>query len=206
MSRDSAGSQKRIALFGGSFCPVHNGHLMLGSWLARFSGKADEVWFVLSAHNPLKADVTYLLSDFERLELLKIATEGDPLLKVCDIELKMPRPSYTINTLDYLSATYRQYQFKWVVGADNWLEFKKWKDYHRIIDDYGVIVYPRPGYEVNTTDLPAGVEWANAPQVDLSSTFIRLGLAEGKNMKAFLPDGVWNRLKDFSKQEPDIKS
>lgn len=205
MSRDSAGSQRRIALFGGSFCPVHNGHLMLGSWIAGFSGLADEVWFVLSAHNPLKSDVTYLLSDSERLELLRIATSGDPLLKVCDIELTMPRPSYTINTLETLSAAYPQYRFKWIVGADNWLEFEKWKDYRRIISDFGVMVYPRPGYEVNTTGLPAGVEWADAPQVDLSSTFIRRGLAEGKNMKAFLPGGVWERLKDFTGRKEETK-
>ncbi len=197
MSRATAGAQRRIALFGGSFCPVHNGHLMLGSWLARFSGMADEVWFVLSAHNPLKADITYLLSDAERLDLLRIATEGDPLLKVCDIELKLPLPSYTITTLDTLSEAFPHYQFKWVVGADNWLEFKKWKDYRRIISDYGIIVYPRPGYDVNPEELPEGVEWADAPQVDLSSTFIRRGLAEGKNMKAFLPAGVWQRLREF---------
>lgn len=167
---------------------------MLASWLAQFSGIADEVWFVLSAHNPLKSATAYNLSDLQRLELLNIATEGQEGLKVCDIELTMPRPSYTINTLRALKSKFPHHSFKWVMGADNWLNFSQWKDHQSILQEFGVIVYPRPGYDLNPATLPKGAEWVNAPVVDLSSTFIRNAMAQGKNMSAFLPCGVWPKL------------
>ncbi len=176
-----------IGILGGSFNPVHVGHVMLASYLGQYTS-LDEVWLMLSPCNPLKNNDAFV-ADEHRLNMLKIAVDSVKGVDVCDIELSLPRPSFTIKTLDTLKERYPDKQFHLVIGSDNWLIFDKWKDNQRIISDYGVIVYPRPGYEVGEIDTP-GVEFVNAPVVNLSSTFIRDGLNEGKDMSAFLPHGV----------------
>lgn len=167
---------KVIGIFGGSFNPVHNGHIMLAQYLAQHT-RLDEVWLTLSPQNPLKASKS-LLDDNHRLEMLRLATEGVESVSVCDIELTMPRPSYTINTLDELSRRYPDYRFMLVIGGDNWNIIDRWKDYQRIIDEYGVVVYPRPGYEISATDNP-NVTIISAPLADVSSTQIRQAIASG---------------------------
>lgn len=167
---------KVIGIFGGSFNPVHNGHIMLAQYLAQHT-RLDEVWLTLSPQNPLKASKS-LLDDKHRLEMLRLATEGVESVSVCDIELTMPRPSYTINTLDELSRRYPDYRFMLVIGGDNWNIIDRWKDYQRIIDEYGVVVYPRPGHELSATDNP-NVTIISAPLADVSSTQIRQAIASG---------------------------
>ena len=139
----------RIGVFGGSFNPVHIGHVMLASYLKQFEG-FDEVWLMLSPLNPLKANSTELIPDVTRLKMLDIALKGAEGIKVSDIELSMPRPSYTINTLRYLAKRYPRHTFKLIIGSDNWKIFSQWKDSEAIIRDFGVVVYPRPGYPVGT--------------------------------------------------------
>lgn len=176
-----------IGILGGSFNPIHVGHVMLASFLSQYTS-LDEVWLMLSPCNPLK-NTNAFVSDDHRLAMLKIAVESIKGVDVCDIELSLPRPSYTIKTLDTLKEQYSDKQFRLIIGSDNWLIFDKWKDYQRIISDYGVVVYPRPGYEIEEIGSP-GVKFVEAPVINLSSTFIRDGFNKGKDMSAFLPHGV----------------
>lgn len=184
---------KTIGILGGSFNPVHSGHMMLASYLSQW-GYVDEVWLTLSPRNPLK-EPGELLPDMKRLAMLNIAARGAVGMDICDIELTMPKPSYTINTLDLLRERYPEYRFKLIIGSDNWRIFDQWRAAHRILDEYGVIVYIRPGYPVEKRAVD-GLEVVNAPMVDLSSTFIRAAIAKGRNMNAFLPTGVYKYIVD----------
>ena len=191
-----SGSQRRIqtGVLGGSFNPVHAGHLMLASYLAQFTD-LDEVWLMLSPANPLKVrtdDVT----DSQRLAMLRIACEGHRGVSECDVELSMPRPSYSIDSLSRLSELHPDRDFRLTVGSDNWLIFDRWRAYEEIIRRFRPIIYPRPGYPVDASTLPAGVTMVNAPVADVSSTFIRSAIAEGKDMGAFLPAGVAGYIKE----------
>lgn len=185
--------KKVVGIFGGSFNPVHRGHIMLAQYLSQHS-HLDEVWLTLSPQNPLKQS-SELLDDVHRLAMLNEAVKGIDGVEVCDIELSMPRPSYTINTLETLSQKFPQYQFNIVIGGDNWNLFDRWCDYRRIIDEYGVVVYPRPGYELNPAN-DKNVEVVSAPLADVSSTEIRQAIAEGKDVKDLLPQGVWEYIKN----------
>ncbi|MCM1050502.1 MAG: nicotinate (nicotinamide) nucleotide adenylyltransferase [Paenibacillus sp.] len=183
----------KIGVFGGSFNPVHIGHVMLASYLKQFEG-FDEVWLMLSPLNPLKANTTDLIPDVTRLKMLDIALKDAEGIQVSDIELSMPRPSYTINTLRYLAKRYPRHSFKLIIGADNWKIFTQWKDSEAIINDFGVVVYPRPGYQLGTI-YDDNVEVVNAPMADISSSFIRKAIARGKDMRYFLPQGVYEYIK-----------
>lgn len=182
-----------IGILGGSFNPVHVGHMMLASYLTQW-GYVDKVWLTLSPRNPLK-DAANLLPDTKRLAMLSIAAKGAPDIDICDIELSMPRPSYTINTLDALRELYPDTRFKLVIGSDNWQVFERWKEPHRILDEYGVMVYLRPGYPVEKRAVE-GLEVIDAPQAYVSSTFVRMAIAKGKNMNYFLPAGVYKYIID----------
>ncbi len=184
------GRKKKIGLFGGSFDPVHSGHLMVASFIAQNSD-LDEVWLNLSPCNPLK-DKARESNDEDRLNMLRIAVEGIKFLSVCDVELTMPYPSYTISTLRLLRERYPDCDFTLVVGSDNWNLFDRWKDSEAIIKEFGVIVYPRPGYPVDF--LPEGVAVVEAPLIQLSSTFIRKNVKEGKDMNFFLPQAVYQYI------------
>lgn len=179
-----------IGLFGGSFNPVHNGHVMLASHLSK-TPILDKVWLVLSPQNPLRKDA--MVSDEHRLAMLNIALNDVRDVEVCDIELSMPRPSYSIATLDRLKRLHPDKQFRWIIGSDNWLIFHRWHEYIRILDEYGIIVYPRPGYPIEHIEHPNAI-LIDAPVMDVSSTFIRHGIAEGKNMNQYLPSGVFEYI------------
>lgn len=185
--------QPVIGILGGSFNPVHIGHLMLASYLSQFTD-LDEVWLTLSPLNPLKVNPEELIPDMERLKMLSIATDGIEGIGVCDIELSMPRPSYTINTLKVLQRRYPRRRFKLIIGSDNWRIFEQWRDYEKILSDFGVIVYPRPGYPVDSNIYEDGVEFVKAPVCNISSTFVRKAIVKGKNMNFFLPPGVYNYI------------
>lgn len=182
-----------IGILGGSFNPVHIGHMILASYLQQL-GVLDEVWLTLSPLNPLKVGSNDLIPDITRLKMLEIAIGDTPGLNVCDYELAMPKPSYTINTLRYLAKRYPKHTFKLIIGSDNWKIFDQWKDHESILSEFGVIVYPRPGYPVGTI-YEDGVDVVNAPTVNLSSTFVRKAIARGLNMNYFLPNGVFSFIK-----------
>lgn len=185
-----------IGILGGSFNPVHIGHLMLASYLTQW-GYVDQVWLTLSPQNPLK-DPAVLIPDTKRLAMLNLAIKGADRIDVCDIELTMPTPSYTVDTLDLLAKRYPDKKFKLIIGSDNWAIFDRWREFRRILDYYGVIIYPRPGYPVTREEVRRlfGVTLAEAPTVNISSTFIRQAVAEGRDMTYFLPAGIPKYIAD----------
>ncbi|MDE5661544.1 MAG: nicotinate-nucleotide adenylyltransferase [Muribaculaceae bacterium] len=193
---------ENIGILGGSFNPVHIGHMMLASYLVQW-GYVDKVWLMLSPRNPLK-EPGELLPDMKRLSMLSIAAKGAPDIDICDIELSMPKPSYTINTLDLLAERYPDRRFRLIIGSDNWAIFDRWREAQRILDDYGVIVYPRPGYPI-VNEHAAGMEVVDAPMVHVSSTFIRNAIAKGRNMNYFLPAGVYKYIIDNRLYRPSDK-
>lgn len=182
---------QKIGILGGSFNPVHIGHLMIASYLVQW-GYVDKVWLTLSPLSPMKKDSAELIPDIKRLAMLNAAIKNASDIDVCDIELSLPTPSFTINTLQTLDAAYPGKKFKLIIGSDNWAIFDKWRSAPQILDKYGVIVYPRPGYPVESH--VDGMELVNAPTVNLSSTFIRKAIAKGRNMEYFLPGGVYKYI------------
>lgn len=188
-----------VGILGGSFNPVHMGHMMLASYLVQW-GFVDKVWMTLSPRNPLK-DARDLIPDLKRLAMITIATKNAERIETCDIELSMPRPSYTINTLDLLAKRYPKRTFKLIIGSDNWRLFDQWREHERILDEYGVIVYLRQGYPVESRYVD-GLEVVDAPMVNLSSTFIRDAIMRGKDMTLFMPPGVSKYIKDNKLYQP----
>ena len=182
-----------IGIFSGSFNPVHIGHLALANYLCEYEG-LDEVWFMVTPHNPLKEEGE-LMDDKLRLELVQLAIADYPKFRASDFEFHLPRPSYTVHTLDKLKKAYPEHLFHLIVGSDNWLPFSRWYESERILAENPIIVYPRPGYPVNADSLPQHVKLASSPVFEISSTFIRRALNEGKNIRYFLHSAVYARLK-----------
>jgi len=178
-----------VGVFGGSFNPVHNGHIALAEAIVG-KGIVDEVWLTLSPLNPLKEHPDELVSDTDRMEMLRLATEGIPGLRACDIELSLPRPSYTINTLHALSAAYPDVRFRLVMGADNRIIFNKWKSHEEIERLYRPIVYPRPGFQCH--------EALDLDLYDISSTEIRRRVKTGESLNNLIPTGVLNYIRSHN--------
>ena len=178
-------SKIRTAIFGGSFDPIHNGHIALAR-AVRDKGLADEVWFLITPLNPHKQGK--LLTDENlRLQMAQLALVGENALVASDFEFSLPRPSYTINTLDALEKNYPCREFLLLMGADNWHKIDKWYKSDEILARFGVIVYPRDGEEV--PPLPPQAQWLDCPLYDISSTEIRNALADGGDMSQWLhPD------------------
>ena len=179
-------NKQRVAVFGGSFDPIHNGHLALaGEVISR--GLADEVWFMVSPQNPHKQD-RMLTDENLRLRMVQLAVKENPVFKACDFEFALPRPSYTRNTLAALEQQYPERSFRILIGADNWEKFGRWYKGDEILERYGVIVYPRGGEDV--PGLPANAVWMPAELYDISSTMIREAVAAGKEITGLVPAEV----------------
>jgi len=184
---------KEIAIFSGSFNPIHAGHLMLASYVCEFS-HLDEVWLLVSPHNPLK-EADDLLDDHQRLEMVASALEPYSKLKASDVEFYLPRPSYTIDTLDQLSAHHPDKQFTLMIGADNWNKLPQWKEFERLLQTYPLLIYPRPGEEVVIPEaLQETVRLLDAPLLQISSSFIRKSIGEGRDMRAFVPERAYELI------------
>lgn len=181
---------KETGLYFGSFNPVHIGHLAIANYMVEFTG-LDEFWFVVTPQNPHKQK-TNLLNDYDRLEMVHLAVEDDHRLQVSDIEFYLPKPSYTVDTLAYLRERNPGRNFKILMGSDNLENFHKWKNFETIIENYGVIVYPRPGFDKSKIQFHKNIVIAeNAPQMEISSSFIRKAIKKGKDVRHFLPPKVW---------------
>jgi len=178
----------KIGLFFGSFNPIHTGHLIIANFMANHTS-LDKVWLVVSPHNPLK-EKKDLIQVYDRLEMAKLAIEDAQNLQVSDVELKLPQPSYTIDTLIHLKELYSEHEFILIMGADNLKSLKKWKNYELLLRDYQIYIYPRPGFENQELQNHPAITITKTPLMELSSTFIRKAIAEDKNVQFFLPDKV----------------
>tara|TARA_R100001369_G_scaffold29172_1_gene52366 strand:+ start:58170 stop:58754 length:585 start_codon:yes stop_codon:yes gene_type:complete len=186
--------KKKIALYFGTFNPIHSGHLIIANYMVEFS-KLDEVWMVVTPHNPFKKKSS-LLENHHRLEMVYRACEDYDKLKPCDIEFNLPQPNYTVNTLVQLEEKYPDLEFALIMGEDNLKSFHKWKNYEVILERYSIYVYPRisEGVMVNELASHAKIIRVSAPIIELSSTFIRNAVKDGKNIRPMLPEKVWDYL------------
>ncbi|MFN4233714.1 MAG: nicotinate (nicotinamide) nucleotide adenylyltransferase [Bacteroidia bacterium] len=187
--------KKNIGLFFGTFNPVHIGHMVIASYMAEFAG-LDEVWMVVSPHNPLKEKAS-LLDDYQRLYMVNLAIDNHPKLRASNIEFKLSQPSYTIHTLTHLMEKYPEYHFALIMGSDNLENFHKWKNYERILELSSLIVYPRPGYDGGDFKNHPSVKWVDAPLMQISSTFIRNALKDKKQLDFIVPDKVLKYIKEM---------
>jgi len=179
---------KKIGLFFGSFNPIHIGHLIIANYMAHYTDLA-EVWLVVSPHNPLKKKDN-LLNMYDRLEMVNLALEDAGQIRSTDIEFRLPQPSYTIDTLIHLQERYPDYTFVLIMGADNLLTLNKWKNYEIILRDFAIYVYPRPHCDINSWMNHPKITITSTPLMEISSTFIRKAIKDGKNVQYFLPDKV----------------
>jgi nicotinate-nucleotide adenylyltransferase len=191
----------KIGLYFGSFNPVHIGHIAIAGYMTEYTS-IDQVWFVVSPHNPLKKKET-LLADHHRLYMTQLAIGDNDRLKASDIEFKLPVPSYTIDTLTYLNEKYPKNVFCLIMGEDNLYTLHKWKNAEELIRKYHLYVYPRPQSVKPASPLldqilsAAGINMVKAPLMDISGTFIRDGIKAGKDMSYFLPAAVWNYIREM---------
>ena len=182
----------RTGIYGGSFNPIHEGHVRLAQALAE-SHLVDEVWLLVSPQNPFKVD-EHLMDDEVRLHLARLAVADVPGVEVCDREFSLPRPSYMYNTLRALSREHPEREFVLVIGADNWPRFPDWYRSKAILARYRIIIYPRPGYAL--PDVPRNVTVAETPLLDISSTEIRNRIANDPDYDGEgLPPAVWEEIK-----------
>lgn len=188
-------SKNKIGLFFGSFNPVHNGHLMLANYIVEFTD-LDSIWFVVSPQNPFKTQQS-MLDEKHRLEMLELAVRNEPRFEVCDIEFHMPKPSYTIDTLMQLSKLHPDTDFYLICGMDNLTNFHKWKNYQAILDNYHILVYPRKGYAGGELLNHKSVQLIEAPEIEVSSTFIRDAIAKGKDIRYFMPNESYKYMIDM---------
>jgi nicotinate-nucleotide adenylyltransferase len=182
----------------GSFNPVHHGHLMIGNYMQQFTG-LDEVWFVLTPQNPFKTDSEMLPAN-ERLQMLKMAIRSKHGMDVCETEFELPQPNYTLNTLEFLTMAYPQHEFVLIIGSDNLIDLHKWHRIDDMVAAYKIYVYKRPGYTPpqrwENTIKNGHIQLFDAPQLEISSSFIRKNIAKEKDLSCFLPEKVYFYIKE----------
>ena len=177
----------KIGLYFGSFNPIHNGHLIIANFIVQHTD-LNQVWFIISPQNPLKKSVT-LLNEYHRLHLVQISIEDEHSLKASDIEFRLPKPSYTIDTLTYLQEKYPSHHFSVIMGSDSYQNLPAWKNYKQLLKNYPIIVYERPGF-TPTIHEGSNTTILKAPLLEISSTYIRKTVKEGKSIRYLVPDKV----------------
>lgn len=191
-----AKKNKKIGLFFGSFNPIHIGHLMVAQYMQQFTD-LNEVWFVVSPHNPLKEKKS-LLDDNQRLQMVNIAIDDNYSLKASNIEFSLSQPSYTVNTLAHLQEKHPDKEFALILGEDNLEGFTKWKNYEHILNNHFLYVYPRTGYNGGDLKSHKHVVMTHAPEVQISSTFIRGAIKNKKDIRYFLHPKVWAYIDEMN--------
>jgi nicotinate-nucleotide adenylyltransferase len=177
----------KVGLYFGSFNPIHVGHLIIANHILNATN-VQKIWFIVSPQNPLKKSNT-LLNEYDRLHLAKLAVDNDNRISVSDIEFKLPRPSYTIDTLTYLKERHPENEFAVIMGSDSYQNLNKWKNFELIIKDYPIYVYKRPGFEINS-DYSIAPVILEAPLLQISATEIRNLIKEGKSIRYMVPEKV----------------
>ena len=188
----------KIGLFFGSFNPIHIGHLIVANSLVS-NTDLEQVWFVVSPQNPFKK-VKTLLHEFDRLDMVERAIADDNRLKATDVEFSMPKPSYTIDTLDLLSQKFPQHTFRLLMGEDNLEQFANWKQHERILTEFGLCVYPRPARpgelaKPSPFRQHPNVQLITAPLLDISATYIREAIRANRSIRYMVPDVVNEMIK-----------
>jgi nicotinate-nucleotide adenylyltransferase len=178
----------RIGLFFGSFNPIHTGHMIIAGIMSETTD-LKKVWFVISPQNPFKTSSS-LLHEFDRFDMVQTAIADNYKLEVSDVEFHLPRPSYTIDTLTYLSEKHPDKEFVVILGEDNLDGFVRWKNHERILEYYGLYVYPRPQSKPSPLINHPRVRMVQAPLVDISATFIRDCVRQGRSVRYLVPDPV----------------
>ena len=184
----------KIGLFFGSFNPVHNGHLIIANYICETTD-LDKVWLVVSPQNPFK-EKQNLLNKYDRLHLIRLAIEDNSNLRASDIEFNLPIPSYTIDTLTHLKEKYPEHEFSLIMGGDNLKSLHKWKNYELILKNHDIYVYKRSDATENPYPELARVHCLDVPLLDISATFIREQIQQGHSMQYFLPDKVWEYVRN----------
>ena len=184
----------KVGLYFGTFNPMHIGHLIIANHMAEYAG-LDQVWIVVTPHNPLKKKKS-LLEDHHRLQMVFLATEDYPKIKPSDIEFRLPQPNYTVNTLAHLQEKFSTHEFSLLMGEDNLNSLHKWKNHDVILQNHDIYVYPRINTEVIDSQFinHPRIYKIDAPVIEISSTFIRHSIKEGKNIKPLLPQKVWEYI------------
>ncbi len=185
----------KTGLYFGSFNPIHIGHLAIANYMIEYSD-LDELWFVVSPQNPLKEKKT-LLKDHHRLEMVRLALADDNRFRVSDIEFKLPIPSYTIDTLAYLGEKYPGHEFQLVMGADQLRTFRKWKHTDLIAQNYHRLIYPRPGVDPESLKSVPNATVVNAPLMEISSSFIRQAIKDGKDIRHLVPTPAYTYMREM---------
>lgn len=188
----------KIGLFFGSFNPIHMGHMIIANIMAETTDLT-KVWFVVTPQNPLKSGKG-LLHDFDRYDMVRAAVYENHKLEVSDVEFHLPKPNYTIHTLIHLTEKHPQKQFKVIIGEDNLESFTRWKNYERILEDYGLYVYPRLTGTAGVTNAELkrhpNVKMVDAPLMDISATFIRNCIKKDQSVRYLVPDVVEAMIRD----------
>jgi len=177
-----------IGLYFGSFNPIHIGHLIIAESMLELTN-LKQIWFVVSPQNPFKKNDD-LLHDFDRLAMVERAIAENSRFKACDVEFQLPKPSYTVDTLDVLQNKYPEHNFSLIIGQDNLTSFNKWKNYEAILAKFHLYVYPRPNAKTSTLEEHPSISVVSSPLFDISATYIRKQLSSGKSVKYLLPEGL----------------
>jgi len=186
----------KTGLYFGTFNPIHIGHLVIANYMLEFA-ELDQLWFVVSPQSPHKQKQS-LLNDYQRLELVNRAIEGDDRMRASSIEFKLPKPSYTIDTLTYLQEEYPNHRFSILMGSDNLENFHKWKNYDQIVENYAVLVYPRLGFRPENFKAHKNIHLLDAPVMEISASFIRDAIKAGKDVRHFLSPATWKYIDEMN--------
>jgi nicotinate-nucleotide adenylyltransferase len=181
-----------IGLFFGSFNPVHVGHMIIANYMIEYTAM-DELWMILSPQNPFKSQKS-LANDYDRLHLLKLAIGDHLKIRASDVEFGLPRPSYTIDTLSYLKEKYPKKRFSLIMGGDNIASFHKWKNYKQILAQHDIYVYKRGTDNEHKLGETDRVKYAEAPLLQVSASYIRNAIKQGKSIQYLVTEQVFNYL------------
>ena len=190
--------KKRVGIYGGSFNPIHKGHIALAKQILK-RARLDEVWFMVSPLNPFKVADADLLDDHLRLQMTQKALASEPRLLACDYEFHLPRPSYTWDTLQALRRDYPDHEFVLLIGADNWLKFDRWYHSADLLQNFQIVIYPREDSPIDADTLPSNVLLVNTKLYRMSSTDIRQRIREGRPIKRLVPAAILDDVAVYRK-------
>jgi len=187
----------QIGLYFGSFNPVHVGHLIIASHVQQYAD-LNQLWFIVSPQNPLKPSAG-LLNEFHRFHMVKLAIEGEEhRLRALDIEFRLPKPSYTVNTMAYLHEKYPGHQFSILMGSDGFQNITRWKNYEHLLENYPIYIYMRAGFEILQSFPQASIHIVKAPLLEISATHIRDMIKKGKSIRYLVPENVRKEIEENS--------